>query len=157
MIHCQVCEIVLMRHGRSVDALMSANLSRLLDELARDLMTQARDGLIHRKRKLSAVIHAQDIDECFMLLRLQGNPYSTCRRQTLQLKARFLHGRFVVPFVFDAAPLHTLIELEEEDLFVCRPVGPPTPAVPGLHCVAWFLFCGGYLVLPSFPRVHVLL
>ncbi|OLQ13563.1 hypothetical protein AK812_SmicGene2422 [Symbiodinium microadriaticum] len=35
-----VCEIVLMRHGRSVDALMSANLSRLLDELARDLMTQ---------------------------------------------------------------------------------------------------------------------
>ena len=63
----------------------------------------------------------------------------------------------VVPFVFDAAPLHTLIELEEEDLFVCRPVGPPTPAVPGLHCVAWFLFCGGYLVLPSFPRVHVLL
>ena len=84
-----------MRHGRSVDALMSANLSRLLDELARDLMTQARDGLIHRKRKLSAVIHAQDIDECFMLLRLQGNPYSTCRRQTLQLKARFLHGRLL--------------------------------------------------------------
>ena len=108
----QVCDIVLLRHRRSVDALLCLNLSRLLDELARDLLTQARHGLIHRKRKFCAVIHAQDIDESFMLLRLQGNPFSTCRRQTLQLKGDVSSWSLVF-MVFDAAPLHTLIELEE--------------------------------------------
>ncbi|CAE7741944.1 unnamed protein product [Symbiodinium sp. CCMP2456] len=56
----QVCDLVLLRHRRSVDSLMAINLPRLLDAMARDLVLQ-------------------DLDECFMLQRCAGNPYGDPR------------------------------------------------------------------------------
>ncbi|CAE7813766.1 unnamed protein product [Symbiodinium sp. KB8] len=77
----EVADLILLRHRRSVDAIMSLNMARFLNEVARDIMSQ-------------------DLDETYMLVRLQGNPYPPARQPA--------------------------ITLQEEDCFVTRPIGPPT-------------------------------
>ncbi|CAE7944075.1 unnamed protein product [Symbiodinium sp. KB8] len=56
----QVCDLVLLRHRRSVDSLLAINLPRMLDAMAKDLVLQ-------------------DLDECFMLQRCVANPYGNLR------------------------------------------------------------------------------
>ena len=95
----QVADLILLRHRRSVDAIMSLNMARFLNEVARDIMSQAgthpRSALFRCSLQLCFMFEAKDLDETYMLVRLQGNPYPPARQPAITLQANVLHCRLL--------------------------------------------------------------